>query len=435
MSAPATASSPALDETDDAGSLAQMEDELQAAEEEGGIETCASADFTWYADAGKDVQRYLDSLGKDLASIEKEAEDGENEPATTTAEESDDFADLGQNRSASYNGWEDEDLAEWIPEKLLKRSNRKGVAHYLVKWQNHDTATWESSEDLDEEGHFNLMANFDATLAAQVQPKKVWAPRPKVVTPLPPLPMGFDPTAFWPDYVARIRDVFYERMSSHVTEIHNVLTKQAAKAFMNHWRGDTEFVPAMLFHGTRLESISSIINQGFCIPRQGPGGVAVVNGSAHGVGIYTATTPEVSLNYAHGNCMFVCAGLVGGSYWTTTKNVGQVCVFFQRNRVVPCFLVKFESSNGTEPEPELKYFPEVDASKFKVGEETPSKPKYVAPPRVIGPNIPRTLRSGGQEPGMSFTKSCRTLTKKQLRGAPRVAKEAYKAGLLLQYSK
>ncbi|KAJ9460342.1 hypothetical protein DIPPA_24581 [Diplonema papillatum] len=416
MSAAATSSS-ARDETDDAESLAQMEDELQAAEEEGGIETCASADFTWYADAEKDVQRYLAALEKDLASKEKEADDGENEPATTTSEESgaDDFADLGQNRSTSYNGWEDEDLAEWIPEKLLKRSNRKGVTHYLVKWLNHDTPTWESCEDLDEEGYFVLMANFDA---ARSQHAKMGA-RQKRKPLRRSLPVGFDPTLFWPDYMARIRNAFSDT-GRFVTEVYNVLTKQAAKAFMSHWQGDTAFIPAMLFHGTRLESISSIAAHGFRIP--GSGGVSVINGSAHGVGIYTATTPSIPYAYARGNYMFVCAGLIGNQYWTTTKNVGQVCVFFESNRVVPCFLVKYAIGFDTEP----TYSPSFDASMFRSG-------VMINYPEIALQRAPRTLRSGGQEPGMRFDRTTRTLTKKQLRAAPRAAKDAYKAGLLVQY--
>jgi hypothetical protein len=50
-----------------------------------------------------------------------------------------------------------------------------------------------------------------------------------------------------------------------------------------------------------------IINNGLRIP--GTGGVRVVNGSAYGVGIYTANNPQTSVGYTRGvNMMFVCVG-------------------------------------------------------------------------------------------------------------------------------
>ncbi|KAJ9460340.1 hypothetical protein DIPPA_24579 [Diplonema papillatum] len=78
----------------------------------------------------------------------------------------------------------------------------------------------------------------------------------------------------------------------------------------------------------------------------------------------------------------------------------------------------------------------------KVGSRTQQVVKRVprSPGRMFYPlattaaPAPRRIRSGGDQLGMSFDKHNRTLSKKQLKAAPCSAKQAYKAGLLLQHS-
>merc|ERR1712087_641171 len=103
----------------------------------------------------------------------------------------------------------------------------------------------------------------------------------------------------------------------------------------------------MLFHGTASHNFANIIRNGFCIP--GGGGVHVVNGSRHGVGIYTSRTPrpEYVTNALSEHerpaidQMLCCAGLLGGEFVTPAKQVNGEVVFFHEEQVLPCFLITF----------------------------------------------------------------------------------------------
>jgi hypothetical protein len=86
----------------------------------------------------------------------------------------------------------------------------------------------------------------------------------------------------------------------------------------------------------------------------GRGGVRVLNGSAFGVGIYTARAPRISLGYTSGhNQMFACAALMGETSVTASKRpfitAGDILVYFQEERVFPCFLCTFNQTPTTTP--------------------------------------------------------------------------------------
>lgn len=61
------------------------------------------------------------------------------------------------------------------------------------------------------------------------------------------------------------------------------------------------------YHGTKARNIDSIKQRGLLVP--GHGGVKVVNGSAHGVGVYTAQIGSASLSrgFCDSDTLFVCA--------------------------------------------------------------------------------------------------------------------------------
>jgi len=121
---------------------------------------------------------------------------------------------------------------------------------------------------------------------------------------------------------------------------------------------------ALAFHGIRLQHMQSICDRGLLVPNR-DNGVAVANGSAYGVGIYTAREASVSVHYASaGFCstIFACAVLTTGavpySYDVTVRvqpecissNAG-VFVLMQEARVCPLFLIDFEDggSGGRSP--------------------------------------------------------------------------------------
>lgn len=96
----------------------------------------------------------------------------------------------------------------------------------------------------------------------------------------------------------------------------------------------------MSFHGTDPKNIQSIIQNGFFVPGTQKG-IDVANGSAYGVGIYSARTPSISLGYCRGgNQMFVCACLMCPEI-TDTKCAGDIIVQFKKEYIVPVFLVTF----------------------------------------------------------------------------------------------
>mmetsp|Transcript_12644 Transcript_12644/g.23362 ORF Transcript_12644/g.23362 Transcript_12644/m.23362 type:complete len:555 (+) Transcript_12644:75-1739(+) len=116
-----------------------------------------------------------------------------------------------------------------------------------------------------------------------------------------------------------------------------------------HWRP--------LWHGTRSRHMSSISKRGLLIPGTRPD-VRVVNGSAHGVGIYTARveSPWLSYGFASRGGMLVCAGFDDsvvlrsdqlynvGAFTVkresnSVRHVGDAVVFYDHRLVAPLFAV------------------------------------------------------------------------------------------------
>ena len=467
--------------------LVNLDCALDYADDIGELETCTSATYDWYHEAERDMQEYLARMRQEVdaeptaTTTTPPAATGATDPAPVeaTPEEEEDF--FPTDRSASYGeAWEDEPLCEWQPEKLLKRSRRKGVTYYLVQWCSKRADTWEMEEDLEEEGHAPLIRAFAAERAAQQAEKaeqqalmhkqqkeqkerkegEVSTPIAKPVkpeTPFLPKNMQFDPTVYWRGFQAMIHEKFHAD-NMHPLEIFNVCNSVSARAFMQNWERKVEGVPAMLFHGTRREAVEGITRTGLRVPRSGENPIQVANGSALGVGIYTGVRPSISHGYTRGlGAMFVCAGLIQTEFETPSLHNGNVCVFFEDAQVLPCFLVTYRCAHevggdGTDV-PEYHHV----LSEAKLQEVLNTTPTYINTPAVTfnhvqrkiaqlrlkykngliasamaPPAVPPTIRQGGTGPGLAYDKQNKTLTKKQLRAAPRAAKEAYKKGFLQQ---
>ncbi|CAG9324561.1 unnamed protein product [Blepharisma stoltei] len=117
-----------------------------------------------------------------------------------------------------------------------------------------------------------------------------------------------------------------------------------------------------VFHASKYENYEKICRGGFKIGGIDPGFNAV-NGVAHGFGVYTATTPDFSLNYAkEGNWMMICKALPGknGNKVNSPEELmrathhSHLCrspgtryddiqVFFTSAQVLPKYLVEFAS--------------------------------------------------------------------------------------------
>jgi hypothetical protein len=109
------------------------------------------------------------------------------------------------------------------------------------------------------------------------------------------------------------------------------------------------------FHGTRHQNIPSILKNGLLIPGQG-NSLRVVNGSVHGVGIYTGQLgycgASLSHGFSHGGPMFICGviddaqpvqqyalGIRSVSAESEhVRHVGNAMVIFESRRVAPLFV-------------------------------------------------------------------------------------------------
>lgn len=116
------------------------------------------------------------------------------------------------------------------------------------------------------------------------------------------------------------------------------------------------------FHGTAVQRLQSIFERGLLIPGQ-ENGVKVVNGSAHGLGIYTAQVdaPSLSLGFCRGGPMLVCGvlddstrlqqGAIIGRHQVLSesehvRHVGNAMVVFDQRRVAPLFQASWTTTSA-----------------------------------------------------------------------------------------
>lgn len=100
--------------------------------------------------------------------------------------------------------------------------------------------------------------------------------------------------------------------------------------------------PSLAFHGTPSANIPSILERGLLVPGNG-NDVRVANGSALGVGIYTAQQPGASLGYCKGSSQMLALGVLDlASGGQALRRVGNVTVFFDAAHVVPIGIVSFK---------------------------------------------------------------------------------------------
>lgn len=92
------------------------------------------------------------------------------------------------------------------------------------------------------------------------------------------------------------------------------------------------------FHGTDSKNLGSIYEHGLVIPGEG-NSVRVQNGSAHGLGVYTAVVenPHLSWSYARGEKPMLVCGVLDSTCEQTVKHTGSAMVIFDSRRVAPLF--------------------------------------------------------------------------------------------------
>ena len=101
----------------------------------------------------------------------------------------------------------------------------------------------------------------------------------------------------------------------------------------------------VVFHGTSSSNVSKIMLDGFRVG--GSDGVPVANGSAYGVGVYTAVGPNTPMNYSRGSpqviLSYALTGEVGsaqsGDSWRPN---GDWHIFRHGNQLKPKWVVHYQ---------------------------------------------------------------------------------------------
>lgn len=136
--------------------------------------------------------------------------------------------------------------------------------------------------------------------------------------------------------------------------------REVQQRFLEAMQGGYPILPT--FHGSNERNYRSILERGLLIPGRG-NELRVANGSAHGLGIYTAnvTNPRLSMGFCTAPKMLVCGVLddatVAGRAATcgnftvkaqsnVIKHVGDAVVVFDESRVVPLWQASAQSFRG-----------------------------------------------------------------------------------------
>jgi hypothetical protein len=284
------------------------------------------------------------------------------------------------------------EMDEWVLEKILRRQTKRRPSRgtrevfYSCKWKWYRNPTWEPRSVLEDEGYAEILEAFDRSLIVRKQRAQT------------PLHKPTEPRIIKliPEFVRLVEEKLSED-GLHLNRYAFVKNGVKEGRFVAKWRShDPSVVPIVLFHGTRLVNMLPIAEKGLIIP--GACGVRVANGSAFGVGIYTARDPGYSRSYSSDSRMiFACVGLVGPKV-TCSLETPSICVFFDTDAVVPVLL--FEYSEG---------------SAEHIAEEVSLKELLVRP---------------APDDAHAACSSQHRFTKKMLKQAPRRLKDLYMSGVL-----
>jgi hypothetical protein len=378
-------------------------------------------------------------------------QDGFDSDAVSSADDAIPFHDSYDEASSFHDSY---DVDECIPEQVIGRRRRKGVTEWLVTWKYILAPRWENEQELVDAGHQRFIdayikekdalrqrateeARHIANANKKTAKKSAKSEKDANINATPARLCVFDPVKFWPGFESHVVYAF-NLAGLKVTSITHCLKHSRAKTFVSLWTdlcrtSSGHVAPTMLFHGTSDVNWASIAARGFFVP--GQGGVRVVNGSAYGLGVYTATTPSISTGYVRGaRAIFVCAGLITDHFASTVKNCGSTVVFTEREQVVPCALVHYEPcyANRNQPEASWTVTQKSDLTEFK---PQASVAATVKPQRVFhaakGYSLAAkftTTPSEAFERHMLKTTGGR-LSKKELKQLPSAAKALWKQGM------
>ncbi|CAF1073833.1 unnamed protein product [Didymodactylos carnosus] len=151
-----------------------------------------------------------------------------------------------------------------------------------------------------------------------------------------------------------IKSAFNARTDIEITDIRlTSLAKCVETQFMHKLKNDYQF-PKLVFHGTNVINLQSILDYGLLIPhRQHPTNkaapvIGMTNGKAHGNGIYCSQKADYSLSYARlTNTMLICAAIPYiDKHGKVRQQYGDIIVLHEESQIVPLFLLDFTYLNS-----------------------------------------------------------------------------------------
>jgi len=151
---------------------------------------------------------------------------------------------------------------------------------------------------------------------------------------------SFDPLEHWSQLERQVT-VAVERYGYECERLEYFVKEEYdyKQNFDKMWQSCGCECPLLLFHGTLESNLAGIREKGLVVPSS-ENGVAVRNGSLHGVGIYLTNANGVmtSLGYCDRSKLIICA-VIPSPHEEFLMNRSDIYVAFNSALVLPCFLV------------------------------------------------------------------------------------------------
>jgi hypothetical protein len=133
------------------------------------------------------------------------------------------------------------------------------------------------------------------------------------------------------------------------------INKTVQKDFMKRLNTNNSYFPHLVYHGTKLNNIESILHYGFLIPHQAhPTNseapiISTQHGQSYGPGIYCSQTAIYSLSYLNTtNTLLVCAAIPKRSgNGKVERSHRNILVLSHVSEIIPLFLMDFKYLNGS----------------------------------------------------------------------------------------
>ncbi|CAF1168514.1 unnamed protein product [Rotaria sordida] len=152
----------------------------------------------------------------------------------------------------------------------------------------------------------------------------------------------------------RIKSSLKDHPNIEITNIRVASVNESVQNdFMKTLKQNISYFPQLVYHGTMLNNIESILHYGFLIPNQAhPSNseapiIASAHGQSFGNGIYCSRTAVYSLSYVNTtNTLLVCAAIPKRDKVGQIKHYyGNIFVLSDVTRIIPLFFIDFKYLN------------------------------------------------------------------------------------------